>query len=314
MKKIGKLLAALAMVMFSATLSAQDIAAATEQFNAGATALSAKNYTLAIENFTKALKMAEGLGEEGASIVKESKDLLPKLYMYYGQDLATAGKIDDAIVQLNKAVEVAKGYGNAEVEKDAMALIPKVLFADAGKYFNDAMYPEAIEAYKKVLALEPGNISAILALGMSELKLNNEAGAVAAFTKAMELGDKENAPAQLANIYLKKASTAYSTKNWAAVLESAKKANEIKESATAFKLSGIAATNLKKYDEVIASLNAYLAAEPTAKDKDNMFYYIAAAYEAKANTAKACEFYKKILANPTFKAAAEYKVNQFKCK
>jgi DNA-binding SARP family transcriptional activator len=83
----------------------------------------------------------------------------------------------------------------------------------------------------------------------------------------------------------------------------------------ALKLAGLSASNLKKFDETIASLNAYLAAEPAAKDKDNMYYYLAGAYEAKANNVKACEFYKKIIANPTFKAAAEYKVNtQLKCK
>ncbi len=316
MKSFGKILATFAILVFSAiSLNAQDIAAATELFNSGATALSAKNYTLAIENFTKALKMAEGLGEEGASIVKDSKDLIPKLYLYSGQDLASANKADQAVEQLNKAIEVAKLYGNADVQKEAADLIPKILVVDAGKYFNDAMYPEAIETYKKVLAINPASIESYIGIGMAESKLNNEAGAVAAFTKAMELGDKENAPKQLATIYLKKASAAFNTKGFAVALESAKKSNEYMNSSMALKLAGLSASNLKKFDETIASLNAYLAAEPAAKDKDNMYYYLAGAYEAKANNVKACEFYKKIIANPTFKAAAEYKVNtQLKCK
>lgn len=316
MKKSGRILLTLAIALFSAvSLNAQDVAAATELFNAGATALNAKNYTVAIDNFTKALKMAESLGEEGASIVKDSKDLLPKLYMYYGQDLAAAKKADDAIVQLKKAIEVAKSYGNADVEKEAGELIPKVLEKDAADYLNDSMFPEAIEAYKKVLAINPNSGSAYLAMGFAESKLNNEAGAVAAFTKAIELGEKEKASQQLATIYLKKASAAYSAKTYAPAIENAKKANSFNESAPAFKIIGLAATNLKKYDDAIAALNGYLAAEPDAKDKDNMYFYLAGAYEAKANTAKACEFYKKVLANPTFKAAAEYKVNtQLKCK
>jgi tetratricopeptide (TPR) repeat protein len=316
MKSIWKILASLAIVMFSAvSLNAQDVAAATELFNSGVTASNAKNYTLAIDNFNKALKMAEGLGEEGASIVKDSKDLIPKLYLYSGQDLAAAKKADESIVQLNKAVEVAKLYGNADVEKEATALIPKVLEADAVDYLNNGMFPEAIEAYKKVIALNPNNGEAYLGMGVAESKLNNETGAIEDFSKAIELGDKENAPKQIANIYLKKASAAYSVKGWAAVLENAKKANTYSESSTALKLAGLAATNLKKYDDAITSLNAYLAAEPTAKDRDNMYYYLAGAYEAKANVAKACEFYKKIISNPTFKAAAEYKVNtQLKCK
>lgn len=316
MKSFGKILATFAILLFSAiSLNAQDIAAATELFNSGVNALNAKNYTVALDNFNKALKMAEGLGEEGAAIVKDSKDLIPKLYLYSGQDLAKANKADDAVEQLKKATDAAKLYGNSEIEKEASELILKVLSADAGQYFNDTMYPEAIEAYKKVLAISPSNGAAYLGIGMAETKLNNEAGAVAAFTKAIELGEKESASKQLATIYLKKASAAYGAKGFAAALESAKKSNEYLASSMALKLAGLSASNLKKYDEAIAILNAYLVAEPNATDKDNMYYYLAGAFEAKANVAKACEFYKKILANPTFKAAAEYKVKtQLKCK
>jgi tetratricopeptide (TPR) repeat protein len=315
MKRIVRILATAAFAVFSAvSLNAQDIAAATETFNAGATALQAKNYTLAIENFTKALKMAEGLGDEGASIVKDSKDMLPQLYMYLGQDLASMQKPDEAVVQLKKAVEVAKLYGKADVEKEATSLIPKVFVADAISNLNNGKLPEAIASYQKAIEITPDNSELYLGIGVAQLKLNDEASAITSFAKAIELGDKDNAPAQLSTIYLKKAQAAATAKNWAVMLDNAKKANSAMISSNGQKFAGIASLNLKKYDDAISFMGQYLESDPTAKDKDNMLYYIGTAYEAKANNAKACEFYKKILANPTFKAIVEYKVKALSCK
>ena len=46
-----------------------------------------------------------------------------------------------------------------------------------------------------------------------------------------------------------------------------------------------------------------------------MFYYLAQAYEAKKNPAKACGYYKQLMADPTYKQIAEYKVKtELKCK
>ncbi|MEZ7874346.1 MAG: hypothetical protein QMB47_05095, partial [Bacteroidales bacterium] len=70
MRQIKTFLAICAVALLSAgTIHAQDLAAATETYNAAATSLNDGNYISALENFNKALKMLEGLGEEGQTML-----------------------------------------------------------------------------------------------------------------------------------------------------------------------------------------------------------------------------------------------------
>ena len=58
-----------------------------------------KQLAVAIELFNKVLKMCEGLGEEGSSLIK-SADILPQIYLRYGKELASKRDIDQAIIQI----------------------------------------------------------------------------------------------------------------------------------------------------------------------------------------------------------------------
>jgi len=295
------------------SLFAQDLATATETYNSGATALNENNYATAIESFIKVLKMCEGLGEEGSSLIKECKDILPQIYLRYGKELASKRDIDQAIVQIKKAAELARSNSMEDVATEAKDLLPMLLMADADSYINEGKFPEAIAGYKKVLQQDSANATAYLRIGIAEARLNNEDGAVAAFEKAAELGEKEDAVKQLSVIYLKKSAAAWQEKNYAGALENAKKANTYCENTKGFQLAGLAALQLRKYDDAIAGLEAYYAADPQAKDKNSTLYAIATAYEAKGNTSKACGYYKQIISDPKYKQMAEYKISQFKC-
>ena len=315
MKRIKTFLTVCMLSIFSlGYVYGQDLNAATELFNAGGTALNSNNYAGAIDSFSKALKMLEGLGEEGAAMKKECKDILPQIYLRYGKELATNKDIDNAIVQLKLAIETAKANGVTAVETEATELIPQVLTSDANTLLNEGKFAEAIVEYKKVLAIEPNNSNAYLRIGMCESRLNNEEGAIAAYEKSIELGDKADASKQLAVVYLKRSAAAIKTKVWADVYSNAKKSSQYSESGQANKLIGLSAVQLKKYDDAIAALESYLAEDPNAKDKNSTIYNLAVAFEGKKNTAKACGYYKQLMADPNYKAIAEYKVKtQFKC-
>lgn len=295
------------------SLFAQDLATATETYNSGATALNENNYAVAIELFNKVLKMCEGLGEEGSSLIKECKDILPQIYLRYGKELASKRDIDQAIIQIKKAAELAKANSMEDVATEAKDLLPMLLMADADSYINEGKFAEAIAGYKKVLVQDPANSTAYLRIGIAEAKLNNEAGAVAAFEKAAELGDKGDAVKQLSVIYLKKSAAAWQVKNFADALANAQKANSYSESDKGHQLAGLSALQLKKYDDAITELEAYYAADPQSKDRNSILYAIATAYEAKGNTGKACGYYKQIISDPKYKQMAEYKIAQFKC-
>ena len=303
------------MALLSAVnLQAQDLAAATETYNAAATSLNDGNYVSAIENFNKALKMLEGLGEEGQTLMAEAKSIIPQIHLRYGKELAAAKDIDNAVIQLKKAIETGKSYAVADVVTEATDLLPQVLMADANDLLNEGKFAEAVVEYNRVIKADPENGTAYLRIGMAQSRLNKEAEAVAAFEKALELGEKDNASRQLSVIYLKKAAAMLGAKNWAGSFENAQKSNDYNESGQSLKILGLSANQLKKFDDAISALEKYYAMDTNAKDKSSTLYNLATAYEGKGNNAKACGYYKQILTDPTYKQIAEYKVKtQLKC-
>ena len=305
MKKIAKLFAVTAMALFvCVSASAQDLAQATELYNAAATALNEGNQAGALENFQKALSMAETLGEEGATLATDCKNIIPKLFLQLGKEAANAKDMDKAIELLAQAEKLGNEYGLAEVAADAKDLVPQIYIMDGNNLLNEKKFAEAAAEYQKALDLNGENGMAWLRLGMCKASLNDAAGATAAFTKAGEFGQKDAADKQLGNMYLKAAVAAYKAKNHAATLENVLKSNEYGVK-TANLYGGMAAFNLKKYDQAISLLEG--------EGSTNSNYYLARAYEAKGNNAKACEYYKLITSDKNFGAYATSKVGTL-CK
>jgi tetratricopeptide (TPR) repeat protein len=320
MKKITTFFAACVIALFSvANVHGQDLGSATELYNAGATALGQSNYMAALDSFNKALDMlnsmsAEERGDEGASLLKDTKEVLPKLFLRYGKQLASSGDLQNAIEQLTKATELAGKYNVPEVTAEAETLMPQLLLVDASTLYNNGKLEEAIAGFRKVIAVDSLNKDAYLRMGLAYAKTGNEQEALSALEMAAELGETRNAPRQIATIYLKKSAAAVRTKDWDAVYTNAKKANEYGTSSTGQKLVGLAGVQLKKYDEAIEALDGYLASQPNAKDRNSIMYNLATAYEAKGNTAKACGYYKQLTNDPTYKQISEYKIKtQLKC-
>lgn len=320
MKKITTFFAACVIALFSvANVQGQDLGSATELYNAGATALGQSNYTAALDSFNKALEMlqsmsAEDLGEEGKSLLKDTQEVLPKLLLRYGKQLASSGDLQNAIEQVKKATELAGKYDVSEVIAESETLMPQLLLVDASSLYKSGKLKEAIEGFKKVIDVDSLNKDAFLRMGLAYAKIGNEQEALSALEKAAELGEKRNAPKQIATIYLKKSAASVRAKDWNAVYTNAKKANEYGESPTGQKLIGLACVQLKKYDEAIEALDAYLASQPNAKDRNSIMYNLATAYESKGNKAKACGYYKQLTSDPTYKQISEYKIKtQLKC-
>lgn len=305
MKKIAKLFAVTAMALFvCVSASAQDLAQATELYNAAATALNEGNQAGALENFQKALSMAEALGEEGATLATDCKNIIPKLFLQLGKEAANAKEMDKAIELLAQAEKLGNEYGLAEVAADAKDLVPQIYIMDGNNLLNEKKFAEAAAEYQKALDLNGENGMAWLRLGMCKASLNDAAGAAAAFTKAGEFGQKDAADKQLGNMYLKAAVAAYKAKDNAKTLENVLKANEYGNTKANI-YGGMAAFNLKKYDDCIKLLEG--------DNSVNAKYYLARTYEAKANNAKACEYYKQITSDKNFGAYATSKVGSL-CK
>ena len=305
MKKIFLMLAVTAMTAF--TMSAQDIAQATENYNNGAMELQMGNKDAALTYFQTALTMAEALGDEGADIVTNCKNTIPVLMASIAKDLVKAENFDGALEQLNKTLEVAESYSNADVVEDVKTLIPQVLMSKAGDMLNAKNFAGAAETYQQVVAADTTNGMAALRLGMALGALGKNAEAENAYLLAARHGQEKNAMKQLSSTYVKQAAAFLKVKKYQDAVNAALKSNEYQENATAMKVAGTAASQLKKNEDAIKYLEKYLELSPNAKDAAQMMYTIAATAQTMGNKdkAKAKEYYQQILSDPKFGPTAK---------
>lgn len=303
MKKIFMFFAAVAMT--AGIASAQDINSVTETYNNGAMELEMGNKEAALGYFQAALTAAEELGEEGVQIADNCKNTIPVLMNSIAKDYIKAEQFDAALEQLNKTIETAGLYGNAEVAEDAKALINQTLMAKGNDMINNKDFAGAIEVYNQVMAAEPANAMAALRLGMAYGAAGNTEEAEKAYLIAAENGQEKNAYKQLSNLFVKKAAAVLKTKNYAQAVEFALKSNEYLENATAMKVAGTAASALQKNEEAIQYLEKYLELSPNAKDANQMKYTIAATAQVLGDKAKAKEYYQQILSDPKFGPTAK---------
>lgn len=305
MKRFGKFfIAAFVSLFVLGNAYAQDLGEATEIYNNAATALNENKAAEALEGFQKALSLAEAAGEEGAQLAADCKGIIPKILVKLGKDAAAAKDMDGAVAKLNEAVAKATEYGNAEVAKEAKELIPMIYLTEGNALLNEKKFAEAMVEYQNVLNIDGENGVAWLRLGMCKANTGDADGAIEAFTKASEFGQKANADKQLGTLYAKKAQAAYKAKDNQGTLDNVLKAKEYGYTKVNL-YGGMAAFNLKKYDQAIQLLEG--DASTNAK------YYLARAYEGKGDNAKACEFYKQITADKNFGAFATSKVTAL-CK
>ena len=303
MKKIFLMLVAAAMTAL--TVSAQDIAQATENYNNGAMELQMGNKDAALNYFQTALTMAEALGEEGAEVASNCKNAIPVLMVSIAKDLIKAENFDGAIEQLNKTIEVAESYGNADVVEDAKTLIPQVLMSKAGDMLNAKNFAGAAETYQQVVAADTTNGMAALRLGMALGALGKNAEAENAYLLAARHGQEKNAMKQLSSTYVKQAAAFLKVKKYQEAVDAALKSNEYQENATAMKVAGTAASQLKKNEDAIKYLEKYLELSPNAKDAAQMIYTIAATAQTMGNKEKAKQYYQKITTDPKFGPTAQ---------
>jgi len=292
--------------LFAIAQEETDINEAVRLYNDAATALAGKDFKTALTNAKQALQIATVSEDEEAADTKQKiEGLIPKIHYAEAIQFIDDKNYDAAITALNTTIEVATQYNNDEFKGLANKYIPQVLLIIANELLSAEKFAEAIPAYEKVLAVTPNDETAYLRIGQAHLKLGNETEAIAAFEKANELGSKD-ATKQLATLFLNKSITANSAKKWNDVVTNAQKSLSYDaNNTTACKLLGLSAIQLKKWDVAIENLEKIL---PSERNPDNTIFNLATAYESKGNKAKACENFRKIVSNATYKAYAETKV------
>jgi tetratricopeptide (TPR) repeat protein len=303
MKKIFLLFTA--AVLSAGMAFAQDINQATENYNNGAMELQMGNNDAAITYFQTALEMAEALGEEGAEVATNCRNIIPAVYLSTAKEQIKAKNYDAAVEQLNKAIEAAEKYENADVTADANELMPQVYVSKGNDFLTAKSFAEAEVAYNKAIELDATNGMAYFRLGQALASQNKTAEAEAAYVKAAENGQEKNAYKQLSNMYVKLAQASNKAKKYEEVLDYAAKSNQHLENANAYRFAAGAAQQLGKNADCIANYEKYLELSPNAKDAGGVKFTIAALYQQAGDKAKAKEYYQAVATDPQYGASAQ---------
>ena len=290
---------------------AQDLAAVTEVYNAGAAAVSTDKAS-ALKSFEEALKQAEALGEEGQEIVTNCKNIIPNIRMSLAKDLVKESKFDEAIAALQEVEKVAEAYEALDVLDEAKTLIPQIKMSKANGLYKAKDYVAAADAFKEILDADPTNGNAAFYMGAALLGAGKNDEAKAAFEVAAANGQEANANKQIGNIYLKEAAAALKEKKYAAAVTAAAKVNDYTENAQAWQIAGQASQAAGKNNDAIKYFEKYLEAAPTASNAGAIAYTVGALYQGAKNNAKAKEFYTKAASDPKYGAEAKKMLDALK--
>ena len=310
MKRIFLLFAA--AVMSVGMASAQDINKAIEATNSGNEAFQMGEYQLAIDAFKNSLAIAEGLGEQGAEHAGTCKTAICNIYLAFAKNLIKSSDFDGALVKLEETISVANGYGATDTAEEANKLIPQVYMQKGNTALKAKDMAGAIAAYTKVVELDPTNGDAYLRIGRAYAASGKLEEAVAAYETAATNGEEADAKKQLSTLFLKKAQASLKAGANQEVIDYALKANSYLENANAYKLAASAAQKLKNNAQCIEFYEKYLEIKPNAKDAAGVTFTIAALYQQLGNNAKAIENYEKVASDPQYGAGAQEQLKVLK--
>ena len=310
MKRIFLLFAA--AVMSVGMASAQDINKAIEAANSGNEAFQMGEYQLAIDAFKNSLAIAEGLGEQGAEHAGTCKTAICNIYLAFAKNLIKSSDFDGALVKLEETISVANGYGATDTAEEANKLIPQVYMQKGNTALKAKDMAGAIASYTKVVELDPTNGDAYLRIGRAYAASGKLEEAVAAYETAATNGEEADAKKQLSTLFLKKAQASLKAGANQEVIDYALKANSYLENANAYKLAASAAQKLKNNAQCIEFYEKYLEIKPNAKDAAGVTFTIAALYQQLGNNAKAIENYEKVASDPQYGAGAQEQLKVLK--
>jgi tetratricopeptide (TPR) repeat protein len=318
--KIFKTLSATVFLSFLSLgcLNAQDIGEAIELYNNGIRAFQESQLTQAISNVEQALQIAVTIqdDEDALTLKTNCEKIIPQLYFSQAKQLINNKAYVEALQILDKTKELAEKYSDDEVQISVEDLMPQVYTAKGAADIEAGNTGEGIAAYRKALTLDENNSTLHLRIALAQLKVNDEAGAIAAFDQIIAMenakpADIANAQKQAGVIFLKRAVAAQASKKWNEVYENAQKAAGYDNTnMQAFRLTGISAVELKRWKDAAAACETVMEADSNAKDKNNTIYRLDTAYENQNKKAKACSYYKQLVGDANYKAFAEQKVKE----
>lgn len=315
MKKL--IFIAAALLISAATLSAQNMAEATEIAQDANAALTDGNNEVALESFQKALDIASQCGEEGESLVNTCKEIIPKIMLSIGKGMYNEKDFEGAIAQFLATAEKAAEFGDEDIKAQAENLVltaQKVQRSSAANALYAAKdYAGAAEAFEEILKNDPEDINTILKLGDCYNRSGKIDEAITVFENAYAAGQESKTKGTLSKLYVKKAQALLKGGKFAEAIEAAAKSNAYVENANAYKMAANAATKAGKVADAVEYYEKYLEVDPAAKDANDIKYTVAVLCQTKLNNkGKAIEYYNDLLLDAKYAEAAKAQIAALK--
>ena len=249
--------------------------------------------------------MAEACGESGNDVAANCKNVIPGVMLSIAKDFIQNKEYDKAVTSLKEAATVAKEYGNADTETEAIELVPQVLLQKANDLLKEKDFANAVNAYNEAIAADPDNGRAYLLLGSALASSGKIAEAEAAYTKAGELGESSDATKQLANLYLRVANSYYKAKKYTEAIEAAEKSiSYVDSNANTYLIAANSAQKLNDNAAAISYFEKYISM-PKARNVNAYTFTIAVLYQQAGNKEKAIEYYQKVASDQQYGTQAQ---------
>ena len=291
-------------------------------FNA-ALQLSGTDLPGAIKAMTDVIGMCDKVGADANDLKANAQKAIPGWQYQIASNFLKDKKIDDAQVALEKSLELANLYNDADTKDKASKQLSKVYVAQGYGLLKAEKADEALALFDKAIGLQPTYAKAYFGKGQAYKKKADfdkmKEAMDMAISNGKESGDTtsvNNAKIMMRDNMVTRASKAVQKgANDQAINFANSSLTYNDKNKDAYYLLAVAYNKTSKWDNAIEAANKGLALEENSKEKKARFYFeLGNAQKGKGDTSSACSSYK----NAAFgvnAAAATYQVNNvLNCK
>lgn len=313
---MNKLKLILSVVFLSVTmvLFSQTINEAGEAFNNGGTHFKAKNYTSAIEEYTKCIEICNSLGGEGDDLLLKAESSLVFSCVNMGKGQYRAKKFDDAINSFQAAFDKST---DDKQKKSAKQYLARVYNSKATAFYSAKKYTDALATYNKSLEYDGKYVKAVYGKALVYRKQKNVDAFKSAVEQIIGMAPATNKTVKkimstASKFFIAEGGKALQASNFKKAVNMLNTGFAYKAgNAQAYYFATIAYNGLSQWQKAIDAGNKSVSLEK--KSKSNTYFEIAKAYEGAGNKAQACSSYKNVTDGPNL-ASAKYKIEtELKC-
>jgi len=324
MKSIRLLTVVAVLLGITVISSAQTLQEVVEARNKGSELMAAKDLDGAIAELEKCVDLAKKVGEDAEEHQIVAESVLPNLFLQRANNINATRDFPATVEALEATIVAAEKYNNADIKEKAEKTLPQVFYAMGAADFQAQKFNEAIQNLDQAIARDPNMAGAYFIRGACYQSLKDEIKMEENYKLAMEKGTANNdvstvqrAQTQLVRYYNNSGATAQKAQKWDDAIAAFKKTIEADiENSDAYYSLSTCYNSKKNWNDAISTGEKALELRSggDAKALDGVYYQLGTAYAGKNDTAKACEYFKKV-ANEPFLAGAKYQIETaLKCK